>query len=93
MTRLAYVLPFAVAAAACTTSGNPNDRVTGQTDFVSAPMAGTAGGGALTGAGYATPGGSGGQVGTPATSPGNTGITRTVEETDLYRLEGTRLYY
>lgn len=92
MTRLAYVLPFAVAAAACSTSGNPNDRVTGQTEFVSAPMAGTAGGGAANGVGD-TAGGAGGSQGTPATSPGNTGVTRTVEETDLYRLEGTRLYY
>ncbi|HEX6838531.1 MAG TPA: beta-propeller domain-containing protein, partial [Polyangia bacterium] len=82
-----------MAAAACT-SGNPNDRITGQTEFISAPMAGTSAGGARNGGGDGTAaGGAGGSAGTPATSPGNTGVTRTVEETDLYRLEGTRLYY
>ncbi|HEX8954365.1 MAG TPA: beta-propeller domain-containing protein, partial [Polyangia bacterium] len=91
MTRLAYVLPFAVAAAACT-SGNPYDRITGQTEFVSAPMAGTSGGGAgdANGTTAGGAGGAGGSQGTPAVSPNP---QRTVEETDLYRLEGTRLYY
>ena len=94
MKRIAYVVPFAVALSACTTS-NPNDRITGQTDFVSAPMAGTSSGGGANGlgdtAGGATgAGGAGGSQGTPAVNPQP---QRTVEETDLYRLEGTRLYY
>ncbi|HXU74627.1 MAG TPA: beta-propeller domain-containing protein [Polyangia bacterium] len=91
MTRLAYVLGFATAVAAC--SSNPNDRIVGQTDFVSAPMAGTSSGGGAT-AGDANGAGGGGAGGTPAQNPGsNTTVNRTVEETDLYRLEGTRLYY
>src|SRR5438067_9430837 len=88
MTRVAYVLTFTLAVSACTSS-NPNDRVTGQTEFISAPMAGTSGGN-RNGVGDGT---AGGAPGTPATNPGTTAITRTVEETDLYRLEGTRLYY
>ncbi|MGZ3441291.1 MAG: beta-propeller domain-containing protein, partial [Polyangia bacterium] len=89
MTRFAYVLMFATAVSACT-STNPNDRITGQTEFISAPMAGSSAGGNRNGVGDGTAGGAGG---TPAQNPGTTTVTRTVEETDLYRLEGTRLYY
>ncbi len=89
MTRFAYVLTFALAVSACT-STNPNDRITGQTEFVSAPMAGSSSGGSRNGVGDGT---AGGTAGTPATNPATTPVTRTVEETDLYRLEGTRLYY
>jgi hypothetical protein len=91
MTRKAYVLPLALAVSACSTSGNPNDRITGQTEFVSAPMAGSSSGGRSNGVGDGTAGAPGaGGAGTPANNPLP---TRTVEETDLYRLEGTRLYY
>jgi len=92
MTRLRYVLPLALAVSACSTNGNPNDRITGQTEFVSAPMAGSSAGGHSNGVGDGTAGGAPGApgAGTPAISPQP---QRTVEETDLYRLEGTRLYY
>lgn len=95
MTRLAYRIPLLAAAVAiggC--HSNPNDRITGQTDFVSAPPGGAGGGrGGATGAA-----GSGDSAGTPPSSPatngnGGTTPTRTVEETDLYRLDGNRLYY
>jgi hypothetical protein len=62
-------------------------------DFLSAPPAGSSGGathnGSSTGAG-------GDKNGAPAAATPTTGGTttqRTVEETDLYRLEGNRLYY
>jgi hypothetical protein len=79
--------------------GGGTDRVEGQSDFVSAPNggsfasrdnAGTTSGGGGSG------GGGGGAVGTPTSPPGGgTGSSpdRQVEETDLYRLEGDRLYY
>lgn len=88
MKGLTYVLPLAVAVSACS-SGNPNDRIVGQTDFVSAPMAGSAAGG-RNGVSEGTGAPGAGGAGTPANSPMP---QRTVEETDLYRLEGTRLYY
>ena len=78
-----------MAVTAC--SSAPTARVAGQTDFVSAPPGGSGvasfprGGGATDAAGNATP-----KAGTPA--PAAT-PARTVEETDLYRLEGDRLYY
>ena len=89
MTRSAHALMFAAALAGC--SHNPNDRISGQTEFISAPLAGASRGqGASNGAG----GGAGGSGGTPAANPGTTTTPpRTVEETDLYRLDGTRLYY
>ncbi|HWE29352.1 MAG TPA: beta-propeller domain-containing protein, partial [Polyangia bacterium] len=91
MTRSACFVSLAFTVAACT-SGSPTDRITGQTEFISAPMAGTSGGGARNGVGDGTAGGA-----TPGTTPSTPAINpqpqRTVEETDLYRLEGTRLYY
>jgi hypothetical protein len=92
MKRVAYVLPLVVTVAACT-SGNPNDRITGQTEFVSAPMAGTSGGGGTANDGTPAAGGAGGAGGSQGTPAVNPNPQRTVEETDLYRLEGTRLYY
>jgi hypothetical protein len=95
MTRSAYALICAASTslllAACTT-GNPNDRITGQTDFISAPMAGSSrsqgtAGGVAGGAGGGDAAGAPNAAGNPTTAP------RTVEETDLYRLDGTRLYY
>ena len=72
--------------------GPPVDRVTGQSDFVSAPMAGRGGGGSKTGD---TAGAS--DAGAPPAAPGPGSKTgdpaRKVEETDLYRLDGDRLYY
>jgi hypothetical protein len=64
-------------------------RVTGQSDFQSvSPSSGSRGGGTLsTGDTAAVP--SANAAGTTST----TTPTRTVEETDLYRLDGDRLYY
>ncbi len=82
--------------------GPPAQRITGQTAFQSAPPLGqSAGGGAEANAGLAAGGGSssGGGVAVPAavgasnSSGGGTTPTRTVQETDLYRVDGNRLYY
>jgi hypothetical protein len=69
----------------------PDDRITGQSEFVSAPLAGR-GGGKSFGAGDSTAGDAGA---TPPAAPGagKTDPARKVEETDLYRLDGDRLYY
>src|SRR5206468_12804892 len=91
MTRIAYVLPLALAVSACSTSGDPNHRISGQTEFVSAPMAGSSSGGRGNGVSDGTAGAPGaGGAGTPAVTPMP---TRTVEVTDLYRLAGTHLHY
>jgi hypothetical protein len=80
-TRLAYRTVLTLSLAAC--SSEPGPPVVGQTDFVSAPQPG--------GGRFGTaPGGVDDSAGPPATT---TPPTRTVEETDLYRLEGNRLYY
>jgi hypothetical protein len=75
---------LAVLLAGC--GGSDRDRAPGQTQFESAPPAV---GGDLAGGGKVdSPGaGSGNGTGAPASS------SRTVQETDLYRLEGNRLYY
>jgi hypothetical protein len=62
---------------------------TGATSFVSAPPGGSATGGHNTGA----PAAGGDQANAPTPAAGQSTPTRNVEETDLYRLEGTRLYY
>ena len=77
-------------------SAPPQQRIPGQHDFVSAPLPGSAAsrGGSFgtaagdnAGAAPAAPGAGGKSTSAPAPSQ------RTVEETDLYRLEGDRLYY
>jgi len=85
-TRLAYpsVLLAILGASACSTEAGP--PVVGQTEFLSAPQPGQSG--RLGGA----PGGVDDSAGPPPSTPSTT-PTRTVEETDLYRLEGNRLYY
>jgi hypothetical protein len=90
--RLA-VLALAANVAACGSNhGGSPTHVIGQTAFVSAPPAGMASsGGRAQGAGPAA-----GATDTAAPSAAGTSATtttRTVEETDLYRLEGNRLYY
>jgi hypothetical protein len=76
---------LAALLAGCTDSDR--DRVPGQTQFESAPP----------GAGGFSADGSGGKADAPgdagAASPPPTTSGRTVQETDLYRLEGNRLYY
>src|SRR4051794_36369306 len=82
---LTLTLVFAAVAAAC--DDGDRDRAAGQTSFESAPPNGSAPNPTAGGADS----GSGGTNAPPAAPPAVT--TRTVEETDLYRLEGNRLYY
>ena len=81
-----HALPLAlIAAAASACSDGDRDRSEGQTSFESAPPSG---------AGNLTEGDAGGGAGTPgAQAPPQHSSSRTVEETDVYRLEGNRLYY
>jgi hypothetical protein len=88
--RLAWLSLLAVAA--CSNGNqNPIVRTPGQTKFVSAPPGGSAGGGGRGGLANGAAGGDGAAP-TAGGSKGTT-TTRTVEETDLYRLDGTTLYY
>ena len=82
-TRLAHPSVLLLWVAACST--NPGPPVVGQTDFVSTPQPNS------NGRLGTTPGGVDDSAGPPATP--TTPATRTVEETDLYRLDGNRLYY
>ncbi|MDP9036515.1 MAG: beta-propeller domain-containing protein [Myxococcota bacterium] len=69
---------------------------TGQTDFTSAPPAGAAGGrSASVGFGSSSSSGSSAPAAAPAQGGTASSSTapRTVQETDLYRLDGNRLYY
>src|SRR5262245_8920107 len=87
--RLSIALALAlVGFAAC---DSDKDRSPGQTDFASAPPGGSQNGrggdptaGGADGAGQGNP--------PPTATPPKT-TDRKVEETDLYRLEGNRLYY
>jgi hypothetical protein len=63
----------------------------GQTAFISAPFAGQSGGGGAQDSNGATAGAAA-PTAAAATSAGQS-TTRTVQETDLYRLDGNRLYY
>jgi hypothetical protein len=91
LSALALLAATTTALAACD-GGNSTGRIPGQVDFVSAPPAGSSS--------VSAPGGSGlrgslNSAAVPATQGAATTTmpTRTVEETDLYRLEGDRLYY
>ncbi|MEP7050325.1 MAG: beta-propeller domain-containing protein [Pseudomonadota bacterium] len=83
-----------IAAVACG-SNAPEGRTTGQSEFASVAPGSSPGsrgglataGGAEDAAPSAAAGAGKGPTGTSSTTP------RTVEETDLYRLEGDRLYY
>ena len=87
--RLSHSLLLIAAGAALGACGSEDqDRTVGQTTFESAPP-NAAGGGAF-------PAGdkSGGGAAPPSAPPAQpASATRTVQETDLYRLEGNRLYY
>ena len=86
MSRLALSIAFgSVLFAAC--GDSDEDRFPGQTSFVSAPPTWYEGG-QTDGLGD-SPGAGSSAGGSVATN----GTARTVEETDLYRLEGNRLYY
>jgi hypothetical protein len=79
--------------------GPTTQRVTGQTKFSSAPALGQSTGltfGAADNAGAGTGSSSGGGAQAPAaasTSSSGSAAPRTVQETDLYAVEGNRLYY
>jgi hypothetical protein len=92
MTRygLTLLVGSLVVASAC--DGGGKLRVPGQTDFVSAPPAGSVPGSGAFGHGGSVSINGGAQTAVPGASTTTT-TTRTVEETDLYRLEGNRLYY
>jgi len=73
-------------------SGPDQDRTVGQTSFESAAPNGSYG----DGRGAVAGDGGAGDAPAPPAAPGagaDSGPPRTVEETDLYRLDGTRLYY
>lgn len=79
--------------------GSATSRVRGQTQYASAPAPGSyaVGGGVTNGAadaGAAASGGSSSSGGSSQSGSGSGGSsTRTVQETDIYRVDGTRLYY
>ena len=83
---------FGLAAQGCgdTTPAAIGPVPTGTSDFSSAPPGGQAGGAnsAADGAGTASA-----DAGAAPRTDAGTGTTRTIEETDLYRLDGNRLYY
>src|SRR5215470_5548267 len=81
-TRLAYPSVLVLAIAACSSDAGP--PVVGQTEFISTPQPSQSGR-------LGTVPGADDSAGPPATSTAPP--ARTVEETDLYRLEGNRLYY
>jgi hypothetical protein len=88
---LASTLGLAVLACGGTPRTTLGDQVVGQTEFQSRPA--NAAGPSRSGDGFAL-----GSTDNAAVSPGasqetNSAKPRTVEETDLYRLEGDRLYY
>src|SRR5580700_5910588 len=77
--------------------GSPSQRVTGQSDFVSAPQLGGSGSSSFAADAGASLAANGGAATAPTAAAtgtsSSTSTTRTVEETDLYAVEGTRLYY
>ena len=89
--RLSALALAMLTVAACASHGD-QDRSPGQTSFVSAPPSGMSNGaGGVDGASGGAGGGSAPGTNSPPTA--NPTSQRTVEETDLYRLEGNRLYY
>lgn len=87
MRRALSLALVALSVAACSTD---KDRSVGQTHFVSAPPNGSRGYGGDRG-GAPSDGVGNGSGANPTPSPPSG--ARKVEETDLYRLEGNRLYY
>jgi len=84
-----FAVLLAVVAATLAGCSSDRDRSVGQTSFESAPPNGSRGFGGLDD-------GAGGAGGGPVAVPGGSNppaANRTIEETDLYRLEGNRLYY
>jgi hypothetical protein len=94
LVRLAVVAVTANTVA-CSSGGGGGQmtRITGQSAFVSAPPAGMTSSGVRGGLAPTASTGQGGGNGAAIDISKSTTTTRTVEETDLYRLEGNRLYY
>ena len=90
--RLSALALAMLTVAACASHGD-QDRSPGQTSFVSAPPSGMSNGGAGGVDGASGGAGGGSAPGTNSPPTANPTSQRTVEETDLYRLEGNRLYY
>jgi hypothetical protein len=94
--------PAALAACSSHSSGagTPAGRITGQTAFQSAPQLGGSGSTGSPGFAQSAGGGAAGTApvaaptnGANTTSSSQSTSTRTVSETDLYAVEGNRLYY
>jgi hypothetical protein len=100
-TALALVLALASPLLGCSSDkvsgGKTPDLSEGQSDFKSAPPNGQGNGIGLAADGAGTASGGSSSTTAPSASNGSKGATsatpRTVEETDLYRLDGDRLYY
>lgn len=98
---LAASLAMGACSGGSAGTGSGAGRTTGQTSFDSAPPLGASGVGSATGSvsGGGSSGGSSGGAGSAVAPAANAGVDtaaaqpRTVQETDLYRLEGNRLYY
>ena len=89
----ALVSGLAMVPLACGGSSASQQRTVGQSDFASvAPGSGQAVGHGANDAAAGPQAAGGATAAVPGTSS-STSSTRTVEETDLYRLEGDRLYY
>ncbi|MEO7111148.1 MAG: beta-propeller domain-containing protein [Polyangiaceae bacterium] len=76
-------------------SGDPSQRISGQSSFQSAPPVGQSGGSSES---FGAAGGDSAGVaptngGSKSAATGSSTQTRNVQETDLYRLEGNKLYY
>jgi hypothetical protein len=95
---------FGACGGSGSSSGTPSDNtVTGQSDFESAPPYGASNGSASASSGGGTPATAAGATNAgaapaPAKAADTSGTQtvsqpRTVQETDLYRLDGNRLYY
>jgi hypothetical protein len=83
---------LASAGVAACSGGSGNPTPSGPTDFVSAPFLGQSIGPTDTGAATAGNAAPSAPV-QPGAGKSSTPTTRTVQETDLYRLDGNRLYY
>ena len=88
--RATLPLLVGLAGIAACHSGGGSNRLVGQTSFLSAPPAGQTSSARASQGGVATGAGAPSGADTASTA---TATPRTVEETDLYRLEGDRLYY
>jgi hypothetical protein len=88
----AALLGTPIALGACSGgSGSSGGTLSGQSDFVSAPAGGGGGRSADLSANASAGGATG--AGESNAGPQAAATPRTVQETDLYRVDGTRLYY